>query len=46
MDPISILGISLATIIAGEALLVKAYILFKHRFQQRKPVSSQVLDTT
>ena len=46
MDPISILGISLATIIASEAILVKVYILFKHRFQRPEPVSSLVSDTT
>lgn len=47
MDPITILGISLASIVAGEAVLAKAYFMIRKRFQTQEPehVSSQVSDT-
>lgn len=45
MDPISVLGISLAAIIAGESLLIKVYTVVRARRQQREVVSSQVSNT-
>jgi hypothetical protein len=47
MDPVTILGISLACIIAGEALIAKIYIVVATRFrrQPQEPVSSPVSDT-
>lgn len=48
MDPISILGISLASIIAGEALLAKIYTIVNTRRNRLQPpefVSSPVSNT-
>lgn len=47
MDPVTILGISFACILAGEALLAKIYVVASKRFRQLppEPVSSQVSDT-
>lgn len=48
MDPISILGISLATIIAGETILAKMYTVIrtKYRSRQQEFASLPVSDTT
>ena len=48
MDPISILGISLASILAGEAIIAKIYILYQTRVRPPKPefASLQVSNTT
>ncbi len=48
MDPITILGISLATIIAGESLIVKVYSLIQARRarSQQEFASLPVSDTT
>jgi hypothetical protein len=46
MDPLTIAGLSLAAIIAGEALLTKMYIVFRIRNRQQEFVSSPVSDTT
>jgi hypothetical protein len=48
MDPISILGISLATIIAGEAILAKVYIVLRTKDRPPQPefASLPVSDTT
>lgn len=47
MDPVTILGISLACIIAGEALVTKIYFVASTRFRRQppEPVSSLVSDT-
>ncbi len=47
MDPVTILGISLACIIAGEALLAKIYtvVMFRRHRQEQAVVPSQVSDT-
>ena len=48
MDPISILGLSLAGVAIGEAILVKIYTVVKRRFGSPQPdfVSLPVSDTT
>lgn len=46
MDPVTIVGISLASILVGEALLVKVYKIVTKRNREPEVVSSQVLDTT
>lgn len=48
MDPISILGLSLAGIAIGEAILGKMVSLARRKFLSPKPelVSSQVSNTT
>jgi len=47
MDPITILGISLACIVAGEAALTKMYVVVSRRLRQRERerASSLVSDT-
>lgn len=47
MDPISILGISLATIVAGEAILAKMYSVWRAKFRppEQETVSSPVSNT-
>jgi hypothetical protein len=48
MDPITIIGISLASVVAIEALLTKIYIIVKTRNRSRlqEIASSPVSDTT
>ena len=47
MDPITILGISLACIVAGEAALTKIYVVVSTRLRRREQerASSLVSDT-
>ena len=48
MDPLTLLGITMASIVAGEAILVRVYSVLRevyHRRQQQEFVSSQVSNT-
>ena len=48
MDPVTIVGISLACIVVGEAILTKIYrlIFFRLHRQEQGVVPSQVSNTT